>query len=172
MQAVVTKQDKRWSTSAWGSELKYWLNECHRTALRLPLREVVSWNDFSCLFSSLSQPSTSAWGSELKYIKRFLLRSVLRLPLREVVSWNAVQACLMDTPASSTSAWGSELKYYNGNYPGHNRPSTSAWGSELKCDCLVCFLLCVLSTSAWGSELKYSTEDTEKLKQSVYLCVR
>ena len=77
----------------------------------LPLREVVSWNDYELrriqrgrtstsawgselkwltwyLLACVSPPSTSAWGSELKYVFENKTDSTWRLPLREVVSWN------------------------------------------------------------------------------------
>ena len=125
---------ERQSTSAWGSELKYYFNEKDAKEECLPLREVVSWNGYRCRTETKWYLSTSAWGSELKYRCSVDIRKNRCLPLREVVSWNVVACTLLHfrfrlplrevvswnisgmfnliPTVLSTSAWGSELKYY------------------------------------------------------------
>ena len=166
------------STSAWGSELKYWCNPGHlwnyglplrevvswnfdtldsdEQKLSLPLREVVSWNVNKVYKKDLEKLSTSAWGSELKSVWCFRNQNVqVRLPLREVVSWNK-RATLQ--PAGRKSLPLREVVSWNCNGVGETDDpylSTSAWGSELKCPYCNWILCSPQSTSAWGSELKY-----------------
>ena len=99
------------STSAWGSELKYFQRCC----------------------SIWSFWSTSAWGSELKYEDVRIIQT-FRL---STSAWGSELKCVIGIicilSVLSTSAWGSELKC--GNWKIMNRgiqTSTSAWGSELK----------------------------------------
>ena len=56
---------------------------------RQPLREAVSWNNFSLHNGWLSILSASSWGCELKCAKRCWNRPRSKgQPLREAVSWN------------------------------------------------------------------------------------
>ena len=76
------------STSAWGRELKDTNGQPNYFHNRRPLREVVSWNS-------------------LLYLN--ILSEICR-PLREVVSWKNVSAQHYLDVLRSTSAWGRELK--------------------------------------------------------------
>ena len=123
-----TFSDDVWSTSAWGSELKYPADATLVPALGLPLREVVSWNDF------------------LDLLQEFLHAS---LPLREVVSWNAYIVLDKISEAMSTSAWGSELKCQSrrwgiGRYSSLPLREVVSWNPPLAADsCTVLVYLCV-----------------------------
>ena len=78
-----------WSSSSWGCELKYLVNNRQELIGRHPLREDVSWNNHLFLYIAPSGMSSSSWGCELKY---WLLVATIypwkRHPLREDVSWN------------------------------------------------------------------------------------
>ena len=145
--------------------------------LSLPLREVVSWNDYELrriqrgrtstsawgselkwltwyLLACVSPPSTSAWGSELKYVFENKTDSTWRLPLREVVSWNisgrSLESRLYRLPLREVVSWNIAIYFLS----KCDQLSTSAWGSELKFCLPELFSGFLLSTSAWGSELK------------------
>ena len=145
----VTSQCTCWSTSAWGSELKW--NKCYKKnkTFGLPLREVVSWNSHFCQVPH-------SWQC---------------LPLCEVVSWNLTFFREDTTSLRSTSAWGSELKYQM--LPWHYRQdqSTSAWGSELKSRMTVraqiCIRLPLREVVSWNDDLI-----DQIIEEHVYLCVR
>ena len=107
------------STSVWGSELKC---DCHvhqQSTVRLPLCEVVSWNNLpssapgGCLRLPLCE--VVSWNILLFY---FLRINTARLPLCEVVSWNILSQNKEKLYNLSTSVWGSELKCWKYNtYP-------------------------------------------------------
>ena len=142
------------STSSWGRELKYEINQKYPTGLS----------------------STSSWGRELKYLCRYRQYPLWRRPPREVVSWNFPFVCRSlehrrrpprevvswnmsssdkSLVPSSTSSWGRELKYYKVLHHYCQRQSTSSWGRELKFIFFVILKFSIWSTSSWGRELKY-----------------
>ena len=127
-----------WSTSVWGSELKYVV---YRTASdkerRLPLCEVVSWNSNSDIaitgYTRLPLCEVVSWNAFLLHTsywctrlplcevvswnnhKRDSVVGKISLPLCEVVSWNVLKIKRKVILWESTSVWGSELNVFEGS---------------------------------------------------------
>ena len=104
-----------------------------RGSFRQPLREAVSWNNFTGCDSGNHRMSASSWGCELKY-------------------------CVLDffrRDFTSASSWGCELKYRQSDIIPHSQ--LVSLFVRLWVEIYISISLYVISRSAssWGCELKY-----------------
>ena len=138
-----------------------------------PLREDVSWNTYTVIFSCDRVMSSSSWGCELKWAVQFCLSySSAGHPLREDVSWNVLSLHTLlranRHPLREDVSWNTTDTVATETLTSHPLREDVSWNVSF----LGSSSSSSPSSSSWGCELKYHTCINSFLQRFVILFVR